>query len=104
MDDRLHINDLMDFYLPLLTEKQKNVCRNYYSDDLSLAEIAELEGISRAAVSDTLHTCRQQLQYYEDTMHCLSNMKMRLKLYSQLEKHTDEQGLRLLNKCKESEG
>ena len=42
----LNIALLFDFYGEMLTEKQKDVIDLYYNEDLSLAEIAEHEGIS----------------------------------------------------------
>ena len=48
----LNIAVLFDFYGEMLTEKQKDVIDLYYNEDLSLAEIAEHEGISRQGVRD----------------------------------------------------
>ena len=43
---------LYDFYGELLTDRQKEFFDLYYNEDLSLAEIAENEGISRQGVLD----------------------------------------------------
>jgi len=50
----LEFSVLIDFYGDILTEKQKNVMEFYYNDDLSLAEIAEIEKISRQGVRDSI--------------------------------------------------
>ena len=50
----LRIAVLFDFYGEMLTEKQKDVVDLYYNQDLSLAEIAEHEGISRQGVRDNI--------------------------------------------------
>ena len=44
----LRITFLLDFYGDMLTEKQREVVECYYNEDLSLAEIAEEKGITRA--------------------------------------------------------
>jgi predicted DNA-binding protein YlxM (UPF0122 family) len=47
---------LLAYYAPLLTPTQQKIAIAYYQCDLSLAEIAEQNGISRAAVSEALKT------------------------------------------------
>lgn len=61
----LHISILNDIYGALLTEKQRDIVRDYYDCDLSLSEIAESDGISRQAVSDTVRTSEKILYRYE---------------------------------------
>jgi predicted DNA-binding protein YlxM (UPF0122 family) len=59
---------LEDFYGPLLTAKQRNVWDLHYQRDLSLAEIAELEHISRQAIHDLLKRTERILEEYEDKL------------------------------------
>ena len=45
---------LLDYYGPVLTEKQRDILTEYYDEDLSLAEIAENYGITRQGVRDAI--------------------------------------------------
>ena len=45
---------LLDFYGPVLTEKQRVILTEYYDEDLSLAEIAENLGKTRQGVRDAI--------------------------------------------------
>ncbi len=54
MDKTVYMSMLMDFYGELLTAKQKEYFNLYYNENLSLAEIAEAEGISRQGVRDII--------------------------------------------------
>ena len=45
---------LFDFYGELLTDRQKEFFDLYYNEDLSLAEIAENNGITRQGVRDAI--------------------------------------------------
>ena len=65
MQKRLKVGWLMDFYGPLLTQHRQKLLRLYCDEDMSLAEIAEQEGISRQAVHDALRRGEKQLDEYE---------------------------------------
>ncbi len=61
MGKNLEVSLLLDFYGDMLTEKQRNMVDYYYNDDLSLAEIAENEGISRQGVRDSVKRAEAQM-------------------------------------------
>ena len=59
---------LLDFYGNLLTEKMRTTLDMYLNDDLSLAEIAAEEDISRQGVHDKVKRGLSQLNEYEDKL------------------------------------
>lgn len=65
LDNRNDILELIDSYQDLLTEKQRNIIAAYFQYDLSLSEIAENEGISRAAVADALNKSIEKMKELE---------------------------------------
>lgn len=65
MEKRVETGWLLDFYGPLLTGRQQALLQLYCEEDLSLAEIAEQEGISRQAVHDSVRRGDAQLHEYE---------------------------------------
>ena len=88
---------LFDFYGELLTERQKEFFDLYYNEDLSLAEIAENNGITRQGVRDVIvraeailtdledktglikrfHTMRQQLEQVQRDARRLTELSER---------------------------
>lgn len=61
MAKNLEISVLLDFYGEMLTDKQRDFLDLYYNEDLSLAEIAENEGITRQGVRDSIKRAEAQL-------------------------------------------
>ena len=64
----IKISILLEIYGKLLTEKQNNLLNDYYNNDLSLAEIAENENITRQAVRDNLKKGEKKLFDYEEKL------------------------------------
>ncbi|MCR4425185.1 MAG: YlxM family DNA-binding protein [Firmicutes bacterium] len=58
---------LLDWYAPLLTARQREICALHFAEDYSLAEIAELFGVTRQAVHDTIARAERSLERCERT-------------------------------------
>ena len=84
MSDKIRVNELLDYYGGLLTPRQQKLCRYYFREDLSLTEIAELESISKAAVSDTIRKCRTELEHYESVLKCVQAHSLREAVYNRM--------------------
>ena len=72
-EKNLKIAYLLDFYGNVLDDRTRSVMRAYYEDDLSLAEIAEGEGISRQGVRHIIKKAEEQLLFLEDKLHLSSD-------------------------------
>ena len=72
MNDIARESLLYDFYGGLLTDKKRSVMECYHEDDMSLGEIADEMGISRAAVYDSLKSAEAQLKQYEEKLGLLA--------------------------------
>lgn len=57
---------LFDFFGEMLTDKQKNIFDYYYNEDLSLAEISEITGITRQGVRDAIIRSEAVLRNMEE--------------------------------------
>lgn len=68
IEETLLINNLLDLYGKLLTNKQLEILNDYYEFNLSLSEISENRNISRTAVSDALKIGRNKLLEYEEKL------------------------------------
>ena len=82
MEERVLISLLLDFYGPLLTDKQRMSLQLHH--DMSLGEIAEELGVSRQAVHDNLQRARHILNDYESKLHLVAQYEQREGLLSQL--------------------
>lgn len=101
MSNRIRVNILLDYYGGLLTARQQKLCRYYYREDLSMSEIAELENISKAGVSDTIRKCEAELERYESILKCVQAKEMRQRIYRQMEE--DPSCRKYIHKLNETE-
>ncbi len=84
MDKTQRMNQLMDAYESLLTEKQRTILTQYYQEDFSLAEIGENCHISRAAVNDHIRRSEKLLEEYERKLKLVELKSERNKIYEQI--------------------
>lgn len=75
------MNEFLDWYGELLTEKQRDICELYFQEDLSLSEISENYDISRAAVLDTIKRSKKILEDYENKLHLIEKYHARKEIY-----------------------
>jgi len=68
MEKNVEIALLYDIYGRLLTVKQAEAIELYYNDDLSLAEIADISGISRQGVRDNIKRAESLLYDFEEKL------------------------------------
>lgn len=76
--DRVEIINLFDVYEKLLTDREKEIFKYYYYEDLSLSEISENLNITRTGVFNTLKKVEEKLLQYENNLK-LMNIKNTLK-------------------------
>lgn len=70
--DRVEIINLFDVYESLLTDREKEIFKYYYYEDLSLSEISENLNITRTGVFNTLKKVEEKLLQYEDNLKLMS--------------------------------
>lgn len=97
------MNEYLDWYGELLTEKQADLCSLYYQEDLSLAEISENVGISRAAVQDSLKRSEKLLQYYEEKLKLVAKFHARNEIYGKIKELNVESVNALIQDLEEME-
>ena len=67
-EKNMKIAYLLDFYSEVLDDHTRDIMRAYYNDDLSLAEIAEDEGISRQGIRHVVKKGEDQLMFLESKL------------------------------------
>jgi predicted DNA-binding protein YlxM (UPF0122 family) len=67
-EKNMKIAYLIDFYEDLLDAHVSSVMRAYYDDDLSLAEIAEGEGISRQGVRHIIKKGEEEILFLDSKL------------------------------------
>ena len=73
--DLVTMAQLFDLYGGVLTQKQRDLFTYYYDEDLSLAEIAQNEGITRQGVRDAIKRAECQLIEMEERLKLVSRFR-----------------------------
>ena len=76
--DRVELTNLLDIYESQLTDREKEIFKYYYYEDLSLSEIGENLNITRTGVFNTLKKVEEKLTQFEASLK-LMNIKNTLK-------------------------
>lgn len=74
-EKNLNISFLLDFYGDILSERHRNVLDMYYNEDLSLAEIADVLGISRQGVRQAVKKGADELLFFENKLGLANKFK-----------------------------
>ena len=82
-------NLLIDYYGTLLTKHQLDILDDYFKEDLSMNEIAENRGISKAAVSDIITRSIKQLEVYENKLNLIKQAIKLDKIVDELNKNNN---------------
>ncbi|MGL4950669.1 MAG: sigma factor-like helix-turn-helix DNA-binding protein [Mycoplasma sp.] len=77
------ITSLIDNYGVLLSAKKKMYIENYYFNDLSLQEIALANGVSRAAVHQSITDGIKELEDYENKLKYIEKQNRRSQFYKE---------------------
>lgn len=95
------INNLLDRYEPLLTDRQRDVMNLYYREDLSYQEIANDLDISKSAIYDIIKRVSQNLNDYEEKLGLVKENKRLTKLFNDLKAYDNEFVNRLIQTYEE---
>lgn len=88
MEKFIYYNELLEIYGKLLTDKSYKIMEYYYKENLSTGEIAELMGVSRSFIGNTIKKAEQKLDNLENILHNFQKNK-ELKELQELEKMED---------------
>lgn len=94
MEKNIHISMLLETYGKLLTPKQYDVIDLYYNQNLSLAEIAEGENITRQGVRKNLVDAENKLFDYEEKLQLLKQKLEREEIIKELLQETEDVSLK----------
>lgn len=82
MEKTIYLTKLYDIYNSLLTEKQRKYFKLYYFDDLTLEEIGENLGVSKANVSKKILATTNALESLENKLKLLEKREKLEKEFS----------------------
>ena len=87
----IELGILFDYYGDLLTDRQQEIFKDYYFDNLTMQEIADNNDISKNAVHKTLNAINNKLRYYEEKLELYKKSKKIKELIVDLDQYKKEQ-------------
>ncbi len=75
--DTVYLTMLLDYYGDLLTDKQREYFDLHYNQDLTLAEIGEMNGISRQGVWEIVRRAEATMRNIDERTGLVSRRKER---------------------------
>ena len=97
IEKTIRYTKLINLYSPLLSETQKDILIDYFFLDLSISEISENRGVSRAAIEDAISKGTKKLDSFEESLHVLENReKTRAKAEELLQKPDEKRAEQLI--------
>lgn len=73
VEERVYLSKLLSIYGELLTDYQKEVFTLYNDDDISLSDIASINGVSRQSINDLIVKVTEKLIDFEKKLHILKD-------------------------------
>lgn len=102
IEKTIRYTKLFNLYGGLLSSAQKEILSDYFFLDLSISEISENRGISRAAVEDALSKGMKKLESFEESVKGLErNEKIRAKAEELSRIVDDEEEIKLVKELME---
>ena len=96
MEERNELILLFDYYKDLLSDIQIKYFEEYYFNNLSLAEIADLYNVSRNAVHKQIKNCDEKLRFYEEKLKVIDKSNKILKEIENIEEKTKEKIIKII--------
>ena len=90
MEERNELILLFDYYKDLLSDVQIKYFEEYYFNNLSLGEIADLYNVSRNAVHKQIKVSVDKLKFYEEKLKIISKSNKILKEIENIDEKTKE--------------
>ena len=102
IEKTIRYTKLFNLYSCLLSDAQKDILYDYFFLDLSISEISENKGISRAAVEDALSKGTKKLDSFENSVKSLEKSeKIRSKVEELSKLAANEEEKKIINELME---
>ncbi|MDR2779634.1 MAG: DNA-binding protein [Synergistaceae bacterium] len=102
--ERVRFGELFDVYSPILTEKQREVCDLFLSEDLSISELGEALGTSRQGAYDLARRSLERLGEIERSLGLIDLLKAHESLISLIKENEDVMPGEFLERVRRIEG